>query len=205
MPGIMQYVVFKAGIKAVSEIILVRHGAPDTDILDIGRIKAGELQNCVRAYDNAGILTKSVLFSNELQTLCRNALVVSSHLPRSIASAHLLTGKAPDVSDPIYREAELPVFNLPWFRTKPMTWVVINRIAWLLGVSANAESAACTRNRAKLATSRLLDSARSHSKVVLVGHGFINRYIARQLLHHGCKGAKYHGRVYWDYQRYLLD
>ena len=99
-------------------------------------------------------------------------------MPRSINTAlYLLKQLSLDLNrNPIFSEFDLDIVSLPIILSVKQ-WFFISRIAWMFGVRGNTASFFEERNR-----SNLLEM--SHSKetnVILVGHGFINRYIKRNL------------------------
>jgi hypothetical protein len=49
---------------------------------------------------------------------------------------------------------------------------------------------------------KLTELAAEHSHVLLVGHGFINHFIARELLKSGWTGPGRPGPEYWSYGVY---
>jgi broad specificity phosphatase PhoE len=64
-------------------------------------------------------------------------------------------------------------------RFSPFTWAFFLRIAWLCGFSGGVESARA-KVRANTAAQRLQLIA-NEGPVLLLGHGFMNRLIAKQL------------------------
>lgn len=106
--------------------------------------------------------------------------VVASTLPRSHDTAMDLFG-AIDVSDTLFREAELP--DLPrWpFEAKPTTLFAISRVLWLGGRSTNCETKAAFKVRVAKSADLLVRAAHDHVSVGFVGHGFFNRYLLKAL------------------------
>jgi broad specificity phosphatase PhoE len=70
-------------------------------------------------------------------------------------------------------------------------------VAWHIGWSQGAESVREARRRAQRAAERLVELAREHGSVMLIGHGQINRLIARALRRMGWHGSR-PGRAYWS-------
>ena len=86
-----------------------------------------------------------------------------------------------DVSDPLFREAELP--DLPaWALTaRPTTYFAIARVLWMLGRKRNCESRTDFHKRVDAAASLLIRAANDHAAVAFIGHGWFNRALAKSL------------------------
>jgi hypothetical protein len=72
----------------------------------------------------------------------------------------------------------------------------------MLGFSRNGESLLNARDRAREAAAKLVQLAEEHHAVLLVGHGFINHFIAKELRSRGWLGPKKPGSGFWDYGVY---
>ncbi len=60
----------------------------------------------------------------------------------------------------------------------------------------------CLEIRAGHCAEKLIGPAEGHGKVFLVGHGFINAYIARELVSLGWNGPKVPDENHWGYDVY---
>jgi broad specificity phosphatase PhoE len=180
-------------------ITLIRHGRPRYQLK--GYAKARELPSIAKHYDAAGIHDTPPRMTVEV--LSGYDIVVCSHLRRSLESASALGIKAVDVSDPLFAETVIPHFSRGPFVLPLAVWIVLLRILWLLGFTANGESLASARSRAEQAAERLIGMAQDDKHVVLVGHGLFNYLIAGVLLNNGWAGPKRPGRDYWEYGTYL--
>ncbi|MBS3935323.1 MAG: hypothetical protein KGZ43_04045 [Sulfuritalea sp.] len=58
------------------------------------------------------------------------------------------------------------------------------------------------RRRARQAAERLAELAEEHQNVLLVGHGFINHFIAKELQKSGWLGPSRPGKGFWGYGIY---
>ena len=76
------------------------------------------------------------------------------------------------------------------------------RCLWVLGYSKNGESFSMAKERAKIATQRLIQLAKQFESVLLVGHGLTNYFIAKELLSHKWSGPSHPGKNYWSYGVY---
>ncbi|RDH90148.1 MAG: hypothetical protein DIZ77_14085 [endosymbiont of Seepiophila jonesi] len=128
--------------------------------------------------------------------------VVCSDLPRSIESAEMLGVEVVDFEASIFREMELPSANWPSPKLPLNVWAVLFRVLWFLGYSSNGESLREARLRALSGASRLEAIAEKHGSVILIGHGFLNRSIAKALLKSGWAGPLDPGKNYWGFGVY---
>ena len=182
------------------KIILLRHGKPQLQTPE--RIKANELHQWVNTYNSAGIdhIPAPPAELTQLAQQCNT--VVCSDLPRSIESARLLGIENIDYTDSLFREMQLPYGNWRTPNASPMFWAVLFRTLWFLGYAKNGEHIKQAKHRAKQATHKLEELATASDSILFVGHGFMNRFIARSLLANGWAGPSQPGRHYWDYAIY---
>jgi broad specificity phosphatase PhoE len=75
------------------------------------------------------------------------------------------------------------------------------RIAWLLGYARGAATFAAETLRARQAANCLVAAA-AQGPVLLVGHGIMNRLIARELRHADWTSANRQRSGYWSAVRY---
>lgn len=99
--------------------------------------------------------------------------------------------------DALFCEAQLPHGDWRLPRLSPFTWAFIFRVLWLCGYSRNVESAGAARLRASTAAQRL-QSLAGEGPVLLLGHGVMNRMIAKQLLADGWTRQQRNGSQYWS-------
>ncbi|MEO4016319.1 MULTISPECIES: histidine phosphatase family protein [Pseudomonas] len=130
-------------------------------------------------------------------------VIVSSSAPRALTSVRAL-GLQPTLIDEIFCEAQLPYGRWTLPRLSPFTWAFILRILWLCGFSGKVESARKARTRANTAAQRL-QSLTSEGAVLLLGHGFMNRMIAKQLEAAGWTRKKSNGNRYWGATTYRMN
>lgn len=184
------------------EISLIRHGK--SQLIENDRIVFAEFMQWVEKYDLNGVFEEPVYPDLTMEKVADAKLVITSDLKRSLVSAKLLNPKTKIISDPLFRETELPtnlklLFNLKF---KPNTWAVILRLLWLIGYSNQCESLSQARVRAKNASEKLIAYANEHNSVVVVGHGFFNRLIAKELKKMGWKGRTGTGAKHWNCTTY---
>ncbi|MEJ1393503.1 MAG: histidine phosphatase family protein [Candidatus Sedimenticola sp. (ex Thyasira tokunagai)] len=181
-------------------IVLLRHGKPN--VPEYKTMKGKEIKKWIDSYNLSGI-DRSCQPSGEAAEIAKGCdVVVCSDLARSIESAKALEIKQINTIEPLFREVGLPYGNVPFMKLKPEIWAVLFRILWLFGYSSNGESIKDARIRAKNAANKLKEMAASNKSVLFVGHGFANRFIAKELLSSGWKGPKSPGRSYWEFGIY---
>jgi broad specificity phosphatase PhoE len=162
------------------EIILIRHGKPtsaDNPVIDVC-----EYTHWIRRY-NASDVAKNSRPKN-INEHYKYFYTVSSDLKRAIHSAGIYVGKSPEKIDKLYREMEIPRYKFP-LKLKAWNWVYFSRILWMLGVKGSFESFKKAKQRADKAADKLIEIAQQQDKVVLFGHGFMNRYIRKSLIKKG--------------------
>lgn len=178
------------------EIVLGRHGRPEVD--QSRWIAPRTLGHWIAEFNDGGILSGQIPQSTSLAA-ARCKVIVASPLRRSYQSAQLLASSQLVVTEDLIREADMPHASW-WLPVLPITvWLVIFRIAWYCGYSRNAESSSDASMRAKVAADRLVDIARQHDSVFVVGHGIMTTLIARQLLQSGWSGPRHPANAYWGH------
>ena len=78
----------------------------------------------------------------------------------------------------------IPRYKLP-LQLKAWHWVYLSRFLWMLGYEGPFESFKEAKERAEIAADKLIEIAQSQDKIVLFGHGFMNRYIRKSLINKG--------------------
>lgn len=179
-------------------ITLLRHGKPAFELKGIARAK--DLGEIAQSYDLSGIADRP---PGETVAATRgDHLVVCSHLVRSVESARALGFSDVHLQDPLFCETAMPHFRSGALSLPIGVWVVVLRILWVFGFSRNGESLSDARARARQAAARLVELAEQHRNVLLVGHGFINHFIAQELRKLGWHGPSKPGRGFWAYGIY---
>ena len=177
----------------VARIYMYRHAAVAFDNSE--RITATAFRTATNLYDTAPI---AQFESPHPVPQCD--FVIASSLRRSRETALSLFG-AMDVSDDLFREAELPEMPLWPFRAKPTTFFAIARIFWLLGRSTDCETQPAFDTRVARAADILERAAQDHEVVGFIGHGFLNRYLLKALR---IRGFSPQGRTTHEHGTYTL-
>lgn len=183
-------------------IILMRHGKPD--VSEAKPVAAHEFYQWINAYNQAPLCQQSTP-SAEAQRIANECVfTVCSNLSRSQESAHRL-GLAIAHSDEVFREMEMPHGKLSLPKLSPAFWALLFRCLWFLGYARNSESFRAAQIRAVAAAQQLQELARQHQAVIFIGHGLLNRFIAKALLRNGWRGSRNPSPGYWEFGVYELD
>lgn len=175
----------------------MRHGQPQLG--EVGKLSALDMKDWIEHYNQSHITHQPVPEAS-LQLAATATVIVSSSAPRALTSVRAL-GLEPTLVDAIFCEAQLPYGRWKRPRLSPFTWAFILRILWLCGYSPGVESATTTRTRACTAAQRLKSIA-DEGTVLLLGHGVMNRLIAKQLEADGWSREKRSSSRYWSAQVY---
>lgn len=163
------------------KITLVRHGKPETS--ENPKVGAVGFAKWVRAYNHSLVHVNS----QPSKALCKkvnDSYTISSDLNRAKHSAELCTGRVPDLVLKELREMDIPRLKLP-FSTSVGNWLIISRVLWLLGISGRGESFKVARQRVLSVVDLLLEQAQKNGDITVFGHGFTNRFVAKELK---CRG-----------------
>jgi len=181
------------------KITLIRHGEPECELT--GKVQSREIPGLINRYNTSGIVDSPP--EETKQKAQQHNITVCSDLFRSIESAEKLGIEKIYLTDPLFREFALPHFKTGSLNMSISAWITLYRVLSLFGFSKNGESIATARKRANLAASRLIEIAKSHESVLLVGHGFTNYFIARELLSQNWQGPKSPGKQFWEFGEYI--
>jgi broad specificity phosphatase PhoE len=186
------------------EISLVRHGR--SQLIENDKLTCLDFKMWVEKYDNNGVFEESIFPSVTTEKIANTKIVITSDLKRSFQSAKLLNPKVKIKPDPLFRETELPgcTMKLLDIKLKPSKWAIILRLMWFCGYSYNCESVSDAKLRANKASQQLISYAEEFNSVVLVGHGFFNMLIAKELQKKGWKGKRKSVAKHWNCTTYTL-
>lgn len=162
------------------EIILIRHGKPTS--ADNPKIDAGEYARWIRRYNASNVASNSR--PKHINQQYKSFYTLSSDLKRAIHSANIYSDKNPEAVDKLYREMEIPRYKFP-LKLRAWHWVFLSRVLWMLGYNGRFESFKEAKIRAELAAVKLIEVAEKQGKLVLFGHGYMNRYIRKSLISKG--------------------
>jgi broad specificity phosphatase PhoE len=177
------------------QITLARHGKPNLQ-LD-SWVAPMAMRDWLQHYDQAGIVDDEVPAATLMQANAAR-LLVSSPLPRCVQSAERLAAGRSFLREALFCEAELPYPHWLYPSLPPLAWDTLFRLAWFYGLTALARPRRRTTLRAREAAQRLIELARMHDSVLLVGHGLMILLIARELLALGWQGPRRPISGYWQ-------
>lgn len=177
----------------------MRHGQPA--LASVAKLSPAAMRGWIADYEAASI-TAQPPSQASLELAGRARQVISSNAPRALASLAAL-GLEPQLSESLFSEAQLPHGHWTLPRLSPFTWAFILRMRWLCGFNGQVESADQARARAAQAASRLQSMA-TEGPLLLMGHGFMNRLIGKQLQSQGWTRHSRDGQGYWSAAVYRL-
>jgi broad specificity phosphatase PhoE len=181
------------------QISLIKHGRSSLQ----SSMNVKQFQEWLERCNQEGDVQKEQVPADTVEAIHAAKLVVASASAQAIQSAALLTDSLSFVQNPIFCEVNLPVLSVPkWMKMKPDSWVFIHRAMWLAGYTKNTETYEQVRFRAKQAVDLLVGYALCYQKVALVGHGFFNSMIAKELKQRGWVGPVFMNQEHWSSNTY---
>ena len=187
------------------KIVLLRHGKPEVDLHALLKesFSPADLEGLLQAYNLAGLDEDDEIPTAAKELVRNGSIIFHSDLARSEGSAEALAIRDVNVyPDLVFREPDLPFVNWKQPKLWLFIWFLLFRFLWIFGYSNNAESISMAKERASRGAEKLKEYAKKYDTVILVGHGFINRFIAKELLATGWTGPKNPGNKYWEYGVY---
>lgn len=152
----------------------------------------------IKLYNNSNIISEFSSKNKIKQLFDKSDIIICSNLKRSSDSVKIFE-KPIYLKDAIFNEAQLPFTSWAFLKLNPKIWLVIFRVLWLFGYSQNSESFKESKLRAKNATCRLIDLAKEHKNIVLVGHGIMNTLIEKELKKQKWESTKKLENQNWSY------
>ncbi|MGK3143233.1 histidine phosphatase family protein [Pantoea sp. C2G6] len=173
-------------------IILMRHGKPDHPAT--GRLSAQALAAWCEAYDLSAVSDGPP--ARSIHIARQAAVVVCSPLPRARSSLSQL-GLHPHEIDELFSEVALPLLRASAVQLPTLCWLALLRTLWFCGYAGEAESLRRARSRASAAAEKLIDHSQ-RGTVLLLGHGIMNKMIARELRKRGWQAEKHASSRHWS-------
>ncbi|SKA70604.1 Broad specificity phosphatase PhoE [Pantoea ananatis] len=173
-------------------IILMRHGKPDHPFA--GRLSAQGLADWCEAYDLS--LVSDGPPDRSISIARKAAVVVCSPLPRAHSSLERL-GLHPHHVDALFSEVGIPLLRADRIQLPTFVWQAILRAIWFCGYAGETESLQHARARASRAADRLI-ALSQQGTVLLLGHGIMNKMIARELRKRGWQAEKHASSRHWS-------
>ncbi len=184
----------------------MRHGQPVVNLESIKRDRLSPrcLGKVVDEYESTGLNLGKTPPGESMKMASDCKVVISSDLPRALDSIQMLGVEKKASSDPCFRESSLPYLNWEKPHFSVFTWCIIFRIAWLFGFATNGEPIKLAKQRANIGFAKLHDLAHSNDSVLLLGHGIMNRLVAKEMKAQGWVKKETTGEGYWSYTVFKL-
>lgn len=183
--------------KSIIQIILIRHGNPEINRNGWFSYKAAK--NYIVAYDSVGVRNFEqppvILEPNE------DVKIYSSSLFRAYDTALKVFGNNVDINlDSTFIEFQREIVPLPIIL--PIKgWTGLSRFFWMIGLhSSHIPSFRSEKSRSESDAVILQKAAMENKKVILMAHGFLNKYIVRYLKNMGWDHSYNSGSDYLDVQ-----
>ncbi len=154
------------------EIIIYRHAEPIVSGNEI--ISGHDFPLWVLRYNDSGIIKIEPQVKKE-------KIVLTSNLKRSIETGKLIGEKI--IQNSIFCEAEVPLIKFPAIKMRAKFWLALSRFLWLFELKKNCELFKKAKQRAIQIVEKIESHLLESQRVVIVGHGFINRLIKKELIH----------------------
>jgi broad specificity phosphatase PhoE len=196
--------------RPLPEIVLVRHGR--SAHVERGWLDVDGVRRWMAAYDAAAIAPHPPPPAPLLALAAEAGALLSSDLPRAVASAALLAGGRAVETSPLLREAPLevptdPLPRLAGARLPLGAWALVFGARWLLASWRGAPPPgvdAATLERAEAAAAWLAGRAEGAGRVVAVTHATVRTLVAARLAGRGWRCAErrpFHEWSAWRYRR----
>lgn len=183
--------------RKLRQIALIRHGEPD--LHKTGRFSYDQAKDYIKHYDSVGIILPDKPFFMLKED--EKVVLYTSTIPRAQATARYLFGEHREaIISADFREFDRQIGNRRFKMNLPLRyWTVSARIMWMLGLDREGiESFSEARERARKAAELLAESADEDHKAVLVAHGFLNRFIKKNLEKSGWRVVRDGGNNYFS-------
>ncbi len=178
----------------IDQVVLIRHGKPN--LSKKGWFNRDKAKKYVHDYDSVPIIPFQQM------PVCMQDIptdtIYSSSIPRASSTAHLIFGDEYEiVEDYRFREFERKIMNFCNMKLPLGFWTTFSRGLWLMGLNDKGiESFRDAKKRTKENADLLIDQASSDHLVILVAHGFHNKYVIKYLKKRGWTMVRKGGRDY---------
>lgn len=180
----------------------MRHGEPALPELP-AVVTSREFLRGLELYKACGIRAASQPGHATRQMFQQFPAIVTSDLKRAVESATCFAPYESLLIDTDFREIEDNFFQLPLLKLAPRSWSTLFILLWLVGAFRFKKAFREGRAMAQQCANKLQKLAQQHGRVLLVGHGFMNSYIAQALIAAGWSGPRLPAKHYWDYAAYI--
>lgn len=183
------------------QIILMRHGQPelDLDAIKLKRMSPSSVGKIVNDYEATNLEQNSFPPQDSLNLARDCDRAICSNLPRAIDSIRKLEIESKCSVEHEFRESSLPYLTWRYPHLSFYSWCLIFRVLWFFGFARNGEPIHMAKKRAKHCVTKLCKSDKVDDTVLLLGHGIMNRLIARELKKQGWTKAYSSSSQYWSH------
>ncbi len=163
----------------VLQIMLIRHAVPK--IKRKGWTTFYEADDLRQAYDTVEVYEISDspvrIHPEEVENIRSSPLIRA----RSTAE-QLFKPNYTIIYDSTFIEFRNEIIPIPWIKLPLKFWKVTSRLFWMAGLhSENVPSLSNEKQRARAGAAKLAKWVKEEKRIVLVAHGFLNRYLIRYL------------------------
>ena len=183
-------------------INLIRHGKPTVSFQE--KVKGNQFLNFIERYDGAGIAKDSIPPENIVAIAQKADVVFTSNLNRTIHSATILQPQVKLINNAIFREINCWRSFSTKIEISALNWAILCQILWRLKISPIAESTNAVKQRANQAAELLIQNHKVDGSIVLVAHGGINTFIAKELRLLGWQSSQNINNQHWGCTKYSL-
>jgi broad specificity phosphatase PhoE len=166
----------------MKEIVLIRHARVDADMQT--PIYASQIPEWLEMYDASPIDPQSTPPQETVQAVQEADILLTSTLPRTIASAERI-GRPVFASDACFNEAAVARLKIPFVKLSPLSWLHVIRLLIFVGLGNSDTRFSASRARAKEAAAYLTELSKAHDRIALIGHGGMNWLITKALEREG--------------------
>jgi hypothetical protein len=182
-------------------ITLIRHGMPEAHYKYANRkiLKGSDLIDFIKDWNNCGLSPENKIPEKLKEIIRESDIFISSGLKRSIDSLRL-SGVIEIDSQELLNEADLPHGFLLNLKLPVIIWGILIRLLWFYGLKKNSESYKEFKTRVKEAYNYTITRTMEADSIVVMGHGFINMHLKRELKRNSWNHCfNYGGHGYWSF------
>ena len=183
-------------------IYLIRHGKPTVSLQE--KVKGNQFLNFVERYNAAGIAKDSIPSEKIIAVVQEASVIFTSNLNRTIHSAKILQPQVKPIENAVFREINCWRAFANEIEISALSWAILCNILWRFKIPPIIESPNTVRRRAKQAAELLIQNHELHGSVILIAHGGINTFIAKELRLLGWQGSRNINNQYWGCTEYSL-
>lgn len=181
------------------EILLIRHGR--SECVNLPGLNVEQYRNWKQDYDRLGVMaSNNTYFAVASEQVMRAKYVFTSDLYRAQHSLDLLRSDVNRESHEVFNEINFRTPHISRLKFSTRIWSFITGGLWYYGLITEHETKADVKNRAVTASDMLVQAA-EQGVVALVGHGFMNYFIHKELKNRGWRAINKYDSNNWSCMR----